>query len=500
MPPRTLAVLAASIHLGLLAQPANDLCGGAIAIACGQVVDGSTESAALDNAPFCGTSISAAGVWYSLVGTGNQVAITTCPDEAYDTKLNVYSGPCGSLSCVAGNDDDPDAGSYCSTVVFFAEQGVAYRILVQGYDGETGPFTLTVTCLSCGAPQSPMISASDVSATISWTSSNSGAAYTVEYGPAGFAPGSGTVLSGLVGVDGPPVSIGGLSASTAYEAYLQEQCGSELSPTVGPVAFNTLSEPPAANAACGGALPIACGGRVTASTIMGIVALAPTCGAASSTARGLWYTFTGTGDDATLSTCSGSAYDTKISVFTGGCGALACAAGSDDGPDCPGNTSLLTMQTQPGAAYLVLVHGYGDDEGDFTLTLNCSPPCPAVSNDHCADASEIALQPFNGCEASTGTTQCAFAPSTPNPPCDPYDNIVDTWYAFNTGWATSIRIIIEPGTAPYVNAALYIDCASPGYVDCWTDAESPILLNGLQQNTGYLVRVWNGGGPHAGTF
>lgn len=497
---RAILSLAFATPLALLAQPANDGCANPIAIACGQAVDGTTTGASNDSAPFCGTTVSAPGVWYAFVGNGQQVSITTCPDEQYDTKLNVYTGGCSTLTCVAGNDDDPDAGSYCSTVVFFAEQGVTYRVLVQGYAGETGPFTLAIDCISCGAPLNPAITASDVSATATWVSLNSGATFFVEYGPVGFAPGTGTVLSGTVGTDGPPVVIGGLAPATAYEAYIREQCGSDQGPVVGPIAFTTLSAPPAANAQCAGALPIACGGNVTGNTAQGLVAVAPTCGAASSTARGLWYAFTGNGDDATLSTCAGSAYDTKISVFTGGCAALACVAGSDDGPDCPGNTSLVTLQTQPGTAYLVLVHGYGDDEGDFTLTLACAPPCEAVSNDRCADASELTVQPFDGCESSTGTTQCAFAAGAPNPPCDPYDNVVDTWYAFNTGWATAIRLIIEPGTAPYVNAALYTACATPGYINCWTEADGPIDINGLQQNTTYLVRVWNGGGAQAGTF
>lgn len=476
-----------------------DVCQGALPIACNQTYSGSTAGATPDAAPFCETGITAPGVWYSFVGTGQQTVISTCPDEQFDTKLNVYTGPCDALVCATGNDDAAD-GVFCSTVTFVAQTGTIYHVLVQGYDGETGPFELSVNCLSCGAPLSAGVLATDAAATVDWTSTNASATFTVEYGPAGFTLGNGTVVSGTVGVDGPPVQLNGLTPTTDYEVYIQEQCGSDPSPMAGPLAFTTLTDPPAVNALCGGALPIACGGEVTGNTEGGLIATAPTCAAANITARGLWYSFSGNGDDATLSTCLNSGYDTKLSVFTGSCSALTCVAGNDDGPNCPGNTSEVTFQTTAGTDYLVLVHGYDADEGDFLLRLTCTPACAPVENDACTDASELTVQLPGGCESSTGTTVCAFGTPSPNPPCDPYANIVDTWYSFNTGWASDLQVIIEAGTAGLVNAALYTDCNEPVYIDCWTEIAAPIDLTGLAPNTDYLVRVWNGGGSEAGSF
>jgi hypothetical protein len=149
---------------------------------------------------------------------------------------------------------------------------------------------------------------------------------------------------------------------------------------------------------------------------------------------------------------------------------------------------------------LVLVHGYGEDAGDFTLRLLCTPACAPVDNDVCGDASLISLQPVGGCESSTGTTACAFGTPAPNPPCDPYANIVDAWYAFNSSWATGLSLIIEPGTASIVNAAVYMHCSEPAYVECWTEVNGAIDISDLPPNTDFLVRVWNGGGAEAGTF
>ena len=496
-------LLAALLFLPIsaIAQPFNDDCANATAIACGAVASGTTLNATDDpTAPECGTSVSAPGAWYLFTGNGQQVIATTCPDTQYDTKLNVYTGDCGALVCVAGNDDVP-GGGYCSSVTFLATAGTGYRILVQGYNGATGPFDLRVICLSCGMPLDLTVQqVLDVSATITWTSTNAGASFTVEHGPAGFGLGTGDIINGNVGIDGPPVTITGLSPGIAYEAYVRETCGTTLGPWAGPIAFTTPNGPPAVNATCAGALPLSCGSEVVGNTENGQIATAPACGAANITAHGLWYAFTGSGDDATLSTCLNSSYDTKISVFTGTCSALACVAGNDDGPACPGNTSEVTFQTTAGTSYLVLVHGYNGEEGNFTLRLTCSPACTPVENDACTNASLLALQFVGGCESSTGTTACAFATTAPNPPCDPYANIVDTWYAFNSGWATGLTMIIEPVTAGVIHAAVYTNCASLNYVDCWTEVDGAIDISGLPQNTDFLVRVWNGGGNEAGTF
>ena len=62
----------------------------------------------------------------------------------------------------------------------------------------------------------------------------------MEYGPAGFTPGTGTWLS----VTTNPYTITGLTSNTAYEAYLRDSCGAgDVSFWRGPFAFNTLCTP-----------------------------------------------------------------------------------------------------------------------------------------------------------------------------------------------------------------------------------------------------------------
>jgi hypothetical protein len=77
------------------------------------------------------------------------------------------------------------------------------------------------SCLSPTALTASNISATG--ATLSWTAGNSGYSnHVIEYGPAGFAQGSGNVVTSF----GPPLwFLTGLSPSTAYEYYVIEVCG-----------------------------------------------------------------------------------------------------------------------------------------------------------------------------------------------------------------------------------------------------------------------------------
>ena len=106
-------------------------------------------------------------------------------------------------------------------------------------------------------------------------------------------------------------------------------------------------------------------------------------------APGLFYSFTGDGNDYLISTCSvNTLFDTTISIFTG-CGdpELTCAGGNGDAGSCtesggPPSVFLSTAQltTMPGETYYILVHGFGPtDSGAFELSVeqleafSCTP-------------------------------------------------------------------------------------------------------------------------------
>jgi hypothetical protein len=137
---------------------AGDFCTNAITLPCGGSLEGSTLTALPETGtPFCGVAIEAPGIWYTFTGNGQNTIISLCSAYDYDTQLNAYSGSCSGLTCVTGIDDFCYVGSQIS---FPTTSGTTYYVLVQGWGGDQGDYTISRTCYSgpfycLGAGRSP---------------------------------------------------------------------------------------------------------------------------------------------------------------------------------------------------------------------------------------------------------------------------------------------------------------------------------------------------------
>lgn len=99
-------------------------------------------------------------------------------------------------------------------------------------------------CTPCDAPSG--LTVTDVGAgfaDLAWTSD--GTKFDVEWGSAGFAQGSGTLVQGI---ETNPWTLTGLQASRNYQFYVRQNCGSETSAWTGPFSFSTNADqcPPGA--------------------------------------------------------------------------------------------------------------------------------------------------------------------------------------------------------------------------------------------------------------
>lgn len=143
-----------TMTLTCIVPAANDVCSGAIQVLCGTPVNGTTIGSGTDAVGTCVTSLNTAGgIWYKVQGGGGNITASLC-GSGYDSKIGIFSGSCGALVCVTGNDD------FCglqSQVTFNATDGVEYYILVTGFGAGTGNFTLNVTgaCGAVGPPPPP---------------------------------------------------------------------------------------------------------------------------------------------------------------------------------------------------------------------------------------------------------------------------------------------------------------------------------------------------------
>ncbi len=66
------------------------------------------------------------------------------------------------------------------------------------------------------------LDATTTSIQLGWDEQNSATTWSIEYGPTGFTPGTGTVISG---VNTNPYTVSGLDPSTTYDFYVQSDCG-----------------------------------------------------------------------------------------------------------------------------------------------------------------------------------------------------------------------------------------------------------------------------------
>ena len=125
----------------------NDECEGAIPIACGETLNGTTFGANGDNetAPYCSAPIISPGVWYKFSddsGIVNDFTLSLCGSD-FDTQLAVYTGECGNLICEIGNDDFCVAGSQVS---FQGDGNTDYYFLIHAYGGDTGNYIINLEC------------------------------------------------------------------------------------------------------------------------------------------------------------------------------------------------------------------------------------------------------------------------------------------------------------------------------------------------------------------
>jgi len=150
------------IQLSMTAQaPAGYTCSNPIQVdGCNQTFTGTTVGVPNDNstsgATNCTGSVGTSGqMWYSFTATANaSMTVSTC-GSPYDTQIAVYTGTCGNLTCIGGNDD---GCGLQSTLTFTTTEGQSYLLRVGGFASQSGVYTLQMICadgiVGCTNPQS----------------------------------------------------------------------------------------------------------------------------------------------------------------------------------------------------------------------------------------------------------------------------------------------------------------------------------------------------------
>ncbi|CAB9504942.1 CHU large protein [Seminavis robusta] len=384
-------------------------------------------------APSCGDRVwhTSSGLWYSAIGTGRAMTVSTCPnvtaddigrDAFLDTQISVYTGSCDNLVCMDGNDQ------FCrdqSSVSWFTEPGVEYLVLVHGYDNRDGYFNVyyedaeidnSPTC-----QEATTISADGTS--ILGSAIPTDGAMSIAF--CGFGGGEGqesvpgtwyrAVGTGKTWTASTCSSYTGFTAwVSVYEgavcAYLAclPTSVSEASPCgdQNAVTWTTISnqiyyflvhgknssvsgdfvftlEETASNDKCEGTIGpltvddgITTFGSTRSATFNENVTNSCDSEGRNTTGRGLFYSLIGTGDNITATTCTAHTnFDMNLAVCIGSCGDLQCVpAQSSDCGTGQNNSTLLagtsvTWSSERNEVYYLLLQGEDEEFGNFGLEL-----------------------------------------------------------------------------------------------------------------------------------
>jgi hypothetical protein len=300
-----------------------------------------------------------------------------------------------------------------------------------GY-GQAEDYTVTVTlppaCSSPTALSANLITTT--TASLGWNCTSCTGTFALEYGPTGFTPGSGTIVNPAVS----PVAVSGLTANTAYQFYVVQDCGGgSFSAPAGPFTFTTKK---LGDDVCDAiALTIGANGPFSnvGATVQtgepipangGCMTQTTWCDGATTANNSLWFTFVAPASGRV--SIAAATFDNQLALWSApNCGAILTGgatliAANDDAIAVSPYYSTLTPVNclTPGATYYVQLDGYSGATGSTTLTLTdlgaANASFTGAASSYCLGAGAVTLTPATsgGTFSGTGVTGSTFNPTT----------------------------------------------------------------------------------------
>jgi len=292
-----------------------------------------------------------------------------------------------------------------------------------------------VVALTPNCPPPSALTASAItttSANLVWTCTSCVGSFALEYGPTGFAPGTGTIVNPAVS----PVAVSGLTAGTTYQYYVIQDCsgtGAGFSPAAGPVSFTTKMLGDDVCSSIG--LTFGSSGpydNTTATNEIGEpIPLAGGCNTqinwcdfSSAADNSMWFSFVAPASGRVNIQAPG--FDTQLalwsapncaSILTGGATLLAA---NDDAAGAPSYSSILTEVNclTPGTTYYLQLDGYSGTVGSTVIILTdlgvVNASFTGLSSSYCIGAASATLTPATagGVFSGTGIFGSSFNAST----------------------------------------------------------------------------------------
>jgi hypothetical protein len=426
----------------------------------------------------------------------------------FDTQISIYSGECGALTCITGNDQAPPLTEGSSVVNWDTTEGETYFILVLGYNSETGEFQIDLD--SIGRPDNnecpgaielevgDTVADSTLLATYSDIETCGDAVGGDQSAPSLFyrVTGDGRTIAATItatydmqvsifsGSCDAPVCVDGTEGDDPLYRSGQVAWDSVEGETYYVIVHGfmnqigdyelTLSEVTRpSNDLCEGASELQLNSVVNGTTVLATfdgLAEDEACGAASGgdfSAPGVWYALIGTGG--TLSATINGEHNVQISIFTGeSCESRVCVDGKE-GEEPDYKFANIVWDSEEGATYYILVHGSFDEVGSFQLQVT---EATRPENNVCATATALSI----GTTVS-GRTNSASLDSTlefcggTNPNSAP-----GVWFSL-MGSGETLTASFEAAYDAQLTLYSGDDCGALTCVD-GTDGDSPLYTSG----------------------
>lgn len=392
-------------NLQLCAQgvaPTNDMCSGAVVLADNVYYAENTATATDDTGLPCsynGTVYK--GVWfaYTAVRTGT-LTVDTCP-STFDTKMEMFSGTCGSPTSLGCNDDACGVQSMMSLPCV---AGTTYHICAGGFNGASG--NLQIRARAVTPTNGTCVGAISLTENVYYPE-NTGTATNLAGLPCAGTISKGVwfaytaVITGTLIADTCPSTFdtkielfSGACSSLSSLGCNDNGCGLQSMMTVPCVAGATYHICAGGSGGASGDLwvraravalandtsakPVALTdavyyeeNTVTATDDSGLP-----CSYNGTVYKGVWFTYTAVRTGTlTVDTCP-STFDTKMEMFSGSYGSLDSLGCNDDA--C-GLQSMMSLPCVLGTTYYICAGGFDGASGNLQIRAQAAPPRPKMT-------------------------------------------------------------------------------------------------------------------------
>ncbi len=387
--------------------PANDACSGALIATTFPYINLQTLGQnATNNGGYlgCGSGMND-GVWYYFEGTGANMKVDiTGVDTTFDPKLEIYTGSCENLTCIASADFGANGANETITFPTVFNEDVLYFINIGHWQSNVnlpeGNFTIKITNLrpskitffqspnNVGYENQPIsikvgrLDGTNGSVTVNYAPNDGSALGNIDYGS---AVGTLTWADGDNADKNIIIQLLPDAIVDPLETFTMILSNPTNNATIG---YNTIpvtiidSNAVPANDSCSGALNAINLPYLHVQTLGESAtnnAGSISCGL-NGTNDGLWYKFTGNGANITVAISNVAAhFDPEIAIYNGSCAATSCINSTDLGNIGQGET--LTIASALGNVYYInigyLSFTYDDSEGNFKIDITTT----ALAND-----------------------------------------------------------------------------------------------------------------------